>query len=130
MWLRKIGSEWDADTSSAAAEGGHQETLSWLLEQGCPCSVRTCHSAASEGHLATLVLLRERFDCPWDEEVCVILSGYGNLEMLRWAIKNGCPYDRPRCLEEAKDGNYYKIIGWLNSAELRNIEKTRRDCQG
>ena len=93
MWLRKIGSEWDADTSSAAAEGGHQETLSWLLEQGCPCSVRTCHSAASEGHLATLVLLRERFDCPWDEEVCVILSGYGNLEMLRWAIKNGCHYD-------------------------------------
>ena len=68
---------------------------------------------------------RERFDCPWDEEVCAIISRGGHLEMLRWAIKNGCSCDQPRCLEEVKEGNHYKVIEWLNSTALRNIEKAR-----
>ena len=29
--------------------------------------------------------------CPWDEETCSFADEDGHLEVLQWALANGCP---------------------------------------
>ena len=42
------------------------------------------------GHLEVLKYARKN-GCNWDRYVCVNAKKYGYMEMLKWAIKNGCP---------------------------------------
>jgi hypothetical protein len=36
QWARANGCDWDGDTCSAAAAGGHLEVLQWARASGCP----------------------------------------------------------------------------------------------
>ena len=31
--------------------------------------------------------------CPWDKLTCAGAAKYGQLEVLKWARENGCPWD-------------------------------------
>jgi hypothetical protein len=35
QWLRANGCDWNTETCSAAAGGGHLEVLEWARENGC-----------------------------------------------------------------------------------------------
>lgn len=42
-----------------------------------------------------------------------------DVEMLKWAMENGCPYDS-RTLEAAKKYNKKEIVEWLNQRNILN----------
>ena len=63
------------------------------LEYGCEWDADTCSSAAAGGHLEVLKWARER-DCPWDKFTCEYAAYDGHLEVLKWAWENDCPWDR------------------------------------
>jgi hypothetical protein len=67
MGLR--GTPLNANTCSAAAEGGHLEVLQWARANGCPWNDLTCTWAAKGGHL----------------------------EVLQWACANGYPWNMWTC---------------------------------
>ena len=51
---------------------------------------RTCTSAALEGNLEVLKWAREQ-GCPWDEATCAAKGGH--FAVLKWAREQGCPWD-------------------------------------
>jgi len=73
--LRENGCEWDSDTCSAAAEGGHLSTLQWARENG--------------------------FE--WDSDTCLAAARGGHLSALQWARENGCYWDKRTLLREAQN---------------------------
>jgi hypothetical protein len=47
------------------------EVLRWLRDEGCPWDVKACSSAASEGHVETLLWLRwlRQEGCPCGQQL-------------------------------------------------------------
>ena len=43
--------------------------------------------------------------CPWDLGTCTIAPYYGHLDCLKYAHENGCPWDKDTCFDAAKNGN-------------------------
>ncbi|GFR48363.1 hypothetical protein Agub_g10253, partial [Astrephomene gubernaculifera] len=87
----------EEDALVRGAQGGCEEVLEWLVEQGCPWgeSGRPYQSAAQQGDMATLRCLR-RLGCPWGPSrdtftACVRLRA--RLPVLRWLLQEGCPVD-------------------------------------
>ena len=54
QWARENGCDWDSDTCSSAAQGGHLGVLQWARENGCEWNYMTCCAAAEGGHLGVL----------------------------------------------------------------------------
>ncbi|CAB9521857.1 ankyrin repeat protein [Seminavis robusta] len=52
--------------------------------------VDTCAFAAGHGQLEILKWAREN-GCPWNEDTCEMASSGGYLEVLKWAREHGCP---------------------------------------
>jgi hypothetical protein len=67
--------DWDKDTCSEAAGGGHLEVLQWLRANGCP------------------------WPLPWDIHPCSAAAGGGHLAVLQWERDNGCAWYLATCLE-------------------------------
>ena len=59
----RIGCEWDEDTCSCAAEGGHLDLLKWATAEGCEVDSWTFNVAAEGGHLEVLDALSGRSQC-------------------------------------------------------------------
>ena len=38
----------------------------------------------------------------------------GYLEVLKWAVMNGCPWIKEECLIEAKIFNHTSVVEWIN----------------
>jgi hypothetical protein len=57
--------------------------------------------------------------CPLDEYTCSYAAEYGHLNILQWAIEHGCPWDRNQCLKKAEKNNYTNIIEWINSQSIK-----------
>ena len=82
--------------------------LQWLQENDYKFNHRAyVQTAACSGSLEVLQYLRtlER-PCPWSFQVCNIAVKQGNLEMLKWAISNGCPYQDEHLLHVAATKTY------------------------
>ena len=71
----------------------------------------TCMYAARDGHLEVLKWAR-RNGCPWDEKTCAEAARGGHLEVLRWARENGCPWDEMTCARAA-NGGHLEVLQWL-----------------
>ena len=69
-----------------------------------------CVAAARSGQLEELKWARANF-CPWDEETCCHAALGGHLEMLKWAIENGCPWDEETCCHAAL-GGHLDVLKW------------------
>jgi hypothetical protein len=78
-----------------AAENGDIPMLQWLRQTGAcgaECDSRACWAAARSGHLATLKWLREQDPpCQWCCATTYHAALRGDIAMLQWAIKQGCP---------------------------------------
>ena len=82
--------------------------LQWLQENGYQFNHRAyVQAAACSGSLEVLQYLRNLVPpCPWSFQVCNIAVKQGNLEMLQWAISNGCPYKDEHLMHVAASKNY------------------------
>ena len=76
------------------ARNDQLHVLQWLQENGYQFNHRAyIQAAACSGSLEVIQYLRNLDPpCPWSFQVCNIAVKQGNLEMLQWAISNGCPY--------------------------------------
>ncbi len=105
------GRKWDVRTCYSAAANGHLEVLQWARANGCPWDERTCSHAAANDHLDVLRWAHDN-DCPWNMDTCRFAAWKGHFEVLKWVRANGCPWDRDACLEDATSP---LIMDWIDS---------------
>jgi hypothetical protein len=74
-----------------AAENGHLEILTWLINQGYRYDSSVPQAAACHGHLPIIQYLRS-IGCPWDGRTPATAAYYGHYDILKWCIENHCPY--------------------------------------
>ena len=72
----------------------------------------TCTYAARDGHLEVLRWAR-RNGCPWDWRTCSAAATGGHLEVLQWARQNGCPWNSYTC-EGAALGGHLEVLRWTH----------------
>ena len=93
-WLRDGGCPFNADAWLFAASTGQVHSMRWLRDKGIRCDGKEasiCATAAKFNQLSTLRWLHEEAGFHWDEG-CVHEAAYhGHIELLRWALDNGCP---------------------------------------
>jgi hypothetical protein len=82
-----------------AAEYGSLKCLQYLERQGCAFDATVMLKAASTGELDALMHLRDRL-VPWDERVVTAATFKGHVNILEFALPNGCPYDFANAREE------------------------------
>ena len=63
-----------------------------------------CQTAAKNGQLECLKHAHEN-GCPWDENTCAFAAMNGNLDCLKYAHENGCPWDDWTCMRAAEYGH-------------------------
>ena len=116
----------DSYTFEYAAEYGQIECLRYLIENCCEyisyeIDKVLCANAAKNGHIKCLELLHEE-EMRWDEQTCVCAAEcalkYNQVECLKYAYENGCPYP-----EELKSIIVRKIIipKWYASVKVHFI---------
>ncbi len=79
-----------------SARNKHLQLMQWLQDHGFKFTHRAyTQAAAFSGSLEVLRYLRSLDPpCPWSFQVCTIAVKQGNMEMLQWAISNGCPWKK------------------------------------
>jgi hypothetical protein len=50
---------------------------------------------------------------PLNVKICENAVSKGYLNILKWAVKNFCPWDRLKCLRIAKNYKCFSIINWI-----------------
>jgi hypothetical protein len=96
-WARVRGVPWDGDCpgtpgSFICAAALHHDVLKWALENRCPPHPDVCSITANFDRLDALKLAR-RHGCGWDGDTLssIACSETGGLELIRWALEQGCP---------------------------------------
>lgn len=121
-----------ADLCKSAATTGQLATLKWLVDHGCPVSECASLNAANNGHLDVLMYLKARFPNRYDafprkamvfaaqgghaevvewlhanntvltECVACAAAQYGFIDILRWALRQGCNYEFDELVRHSK----------------------------
>ena len=109
------------------------ELLLWAKSTlGCPyticlvastTNVKACSMAAKQGDLEMLQWLH-RNGCPWNEETCMCAAEKGHLEILQWARMNGCPWNERTCSLAARNGH----LGVLQWAHINGCSWNENTC--
>jgi len=147
QWAHANDYEWSDDAPKAAASKGHLDCFKYLLQNGCNWwfedgskafgSLLECFkwthannvnmyedqepgiaasSAAELGDLDCLIWLHDN-DFEMDEETCESAASEGYLHILQWAIANGCPWNKKKCLYLAKREQNDEMINFIESFE-------------
>lgn len=103
-----------AYTCRVAAENNHINILKWCKNQlPFHWDFTICASAASKGNIEVLEWLRKN-GCPWDSSACASAALNGHFNTLKWLKNNGCPWNRNTCINAAKYGDL-EILKWCRS---------------
>ena len=70
-----------------------------------------CTIASKNGNLRWLKFARKN-GCPWDEDTIANAAKYGHLECLKWAMNNGCPWDENTTASAAANG-HLECLKWV-----------------
>lgn len=98
-WLVDIKYPLASSGYRVAASKGRIDVFKWLLEKNVAMDADcVLVIAAAEGHLDMLKWLRAE-GYPWDNSLCPIAVSNSQVEVLKWAIENGCPYYLEDCLD-------------------------------
>jgi hypothetical protein len=122
-WLRKKKCPWDRRSCNSAACGGQLEILKWLRKEGCPWdSSNCCTNAAYYGHLSVVVWIMENggdcndgacTDCDCSLlNICIMAASGGSLEVLKWAVGEGCQITAGISRNAAMNGHTH-ILDWI-----------------
>jgi hypothetical protein len=94
-WCYEHECPWDADLAPEHAAGSDNiELMAWVLQQaGTPqLSIDMICAAAVQGNLVMCQYLHSQ-QCPWDISVMERVALTEHVEVLRWLVDNGCPWD-------------------------------------
>eukprot|EP00953_Heterococcus_sp_UTEX-ZZ885_P029057 15462-Heterococcus_DN1.PRE.1 len=101
-------------------------------ELGLERTVATVHGAAEYNELPVLQFLHAQ-NCPWDASIAAVLARRGKLELLRWAIEQGCPFDKYAILTSAASSGNIETTAWvrqLPKVEINDYAITAAAGQG
>lgn len=101
---------------SKAAFFGYVEIMELLVAHGAELTEEATIDAAEGGSVNALKWLRAR-DCPWSAYLFVKAAGWpGSLEVLQWALDNGCPIGTTTdaCTAAAENGALEELQ-WLRA---------------
>ena len=78
-------------------DDGHEVTLNqeWFCAR----------VSAATNDLKLLLCVREEKECDWDSKTSNVAAFDGNLDMLKYCVKNGCDVDARHCAYAAQYGN-------------------------
>ncbi|KAG5187394.1 hypothetical protein JKP88DRAFT_161769, partial [Tribonema minus] len=93
------------------------EAVQWMKGAGIPVTSKVCVTAARDGNLSVLAALRS-MNVTWDEQVCTSAAEHAHLHVLKWAIKNGCPYSAPDLTFAALTSCNMAVIQYLSDQQL------------
>jgi len=122
QYIHTLGYELNCDDISHAATHGHLHMIIWCREQGCVWDVNACRKTVMNNHLNVLRWLRgfdrdtcelksnETEICPWNEKVCLDAIYYGNVDVLKFALENGCE-NGDDCFKATMTANNDDIFG-------------------
>ncbi len=96
----------------AAADGGHVESLRWLLHRGVPVYDGSARQAASAGRLEALRFLHTECGAELTEELFGYAAGSGSLPTAAWLLQAGCPMGPGVYLLAARAGDADMVV-WL-----------------
>lgn len=107
-----------ADSYCYAARHGNVRSLEQLQARECEWNTDTC-LATVYGHqkLDNLKWLHEQ-SCPWDTSLCTVATCLGKLEMLEYAVDNGCPVDLSQIRKFAEEKHHQHIVDWVSNRSL------------
>jgi len=114
-WLRSRGFASDERTTTAAARAGQLGALKWCVALGCAVDDDDAAVAAAQmGRVETLEWLwcLGRLTYGSLVRATAAAAGGGHLEMLRWALERGWPFDESACRAAASAGRL-DILKWL-----------------
>ncbi len=104
----------------SAAEGGHVDTLEWLLGRGCNITVAVSAVAAGAGHLHTVqwIWSMETEEIDYITEAsCFAAARGGHLEILRWLDFIGLEMESD-LYSAAAEGGHPQVMEWLFSKDV------------
>ncbi|KAG5184017.1 hypothetical protein JKP88DRAFT_163595 [Tribonema minus] len=93
------------------------EAVQWMKGAGIPVTPRVCAAAARDGNLSVLAALRS-MNVTWNEQVCTSAADHAHLHILKWAMKNGCPYSAPDLTFAALTSCNMAVIQYLSDKQL------------
>jgi hypothetical protein len=112
-----------------AAQNGNLEMLKFLHNKGAPLHDFCASWAASCGtsifndkpdkdkfndYLDCIKYLHKN-NCPWSSDTCENAIVSSNFDILKYAIENGCLYDKSECLVEANKVGNVDMINYIKS---------------
>lgn len=93
--------------------------LRYSLESGLPRDrAGVCSAIALLGDLELLKCAREE-GCPWDKETCLLAAKGGFVEVLNYAYENGCPEHWYEC-EFAAEGGHREVLEWSQQGDRKH----------
>lgn len=108
-----------------AANNGHLHMLEWLKENRFlfECGALTEAAVSSkQSSLEVLKYLRSA-NSPWSSNVCIRAVEYGRLDILLWAVSNGCPWKPEEIFEAAARSKLAAsnpdILHWLKTQRFQ-----------
>lgn len=88
----------------------HFSVLQFLKEIGFPWGEQMISKAASCGNME-LVKFLLRNDCPLGPCTCAAAAERGNLSIVKWLHEHGCPWDS-QTIRAAEEGGYSELATW------------------
>ncbi len=93
---------------------GKLDLLKFAVNNGLLLNTYTCAIAAYYGHLDILKFAHNPAD-RWDKNnICGYAAENNQLEIIKWAIENGCAWDGSTCVTAAMFG-HIDILKWLRA---------------
>ena len=112
-----------------AAKLGWLSTLKNRLRRGILHKPSVCTQAAMGGHLEIVKWARKN-GCPWDKDyTCAWVARHGLLKVLKWARENGCSWDEKTCSWAAEHGQL-EVPQWRARTAARGTRRRARTWQG
>jgi hypothetical protein len=95
------------------AINGNIIMLEWLILNGLKIYSTLCDTAAKCGHLEFLKILRNKYNCPWNYLTTSGAAEYGDLDILKWCIDNGCEFRPSHAYSNAWSSRKFHICSWM-----------------
>jgi hypothetical protein len=103
------------------------ELMAWALQQpGTTLNADVMMAAASKGELLMCQYLHTR-QCPWDTSSTAEAAHGDHVDLLRWLVDSGCPWDEHYCCWLAAHGGSVEMLKDLQQQGLLTSMAVLRD---
>ena len=75
------------------------------MTECCPVRKYALQEAIMEGHLLCFIFLHREYDARLTKDICSCAAGKGDLEILKYAREEGCPWSERTCSNAAFNGH-------------------------